>query len=181
MQLDGQRTIEAKPIEVWEALIDPNVLQKCIPGCKSMEGDPESGFEAVLVQKVGPVNAKFNCRIELAEIVPGKSCTITGQGKGGPAGFAKGVAKIALEDFEGGTRLAYSVEARVGGKIAQLGSRIIDGFAKKLANAFFQNFQESFEIQQPGQLEDHAGGNSDEDGDSAEGGKKKTWLKKMWG
>ena len=112
MEIEDKREIEAKPVAVWKALIDPETLQKCIPGCESMEGNPDSGFDAVIVQKVGPVKATFKCSIELSEVVPGKGCIISGHGKGGPAGFAKGQAKIGLEDFNGGTVLTYSVTGK---------------------------------------------------------------------
>ena len=180
MELEGQRKIENNPNCVWEALVDPNVLQECIPGSKSMIGDPDSGFEAVLVEKVGPVKATFKCQIDLTDNVPGQSCTISGQGKGGPAGFAKGEAKIVLEEFQGGTLLSYKSQARVGGKIAQLGSRIIDGFAKKVAEEFFANFQES--IDNPDQ-DSRAASDAQESADNIEtspDGKKVSWHEKAW-
>ena len=145
MQLSDQRDIKADPATVWAALLDPQVLMASVPGCTSMIGTAETQFEAVVVQKVGPVKATFTGVVKLSDRVEGRSLTISGEGKGGPAGFAKGGAQVTLEPIEGGTRLAYTVEANVGGKLAQLGSRIIDGFAKKMADEFFTRFQDTVE------------------------------------
>ena len=130
---------------VWRALNDPEVLKACIPGCSELSGSPQQGFEATVTQKVGPVKATFKGSIELSEIVEPESYTISGQGKGGAAGFAKGSAKVRLAEVEGGTELGYEVEARVGGKLAQIGSRIISGVARKLTNEFFERFQAQVE------------------------------------
>jgi carbon monoxide dehydrogenase subunit G len=122
------------------------VLKACIPGCEELTGSPEEGFAATVKQKVGPVSATFKGEVTLSDIVPLESYTITGEGKGGVAGFAKGGAKVALSDAEGGgTELTYEVEAKVGGKIAQLGSRLIDSFATKMADQFFERFQAQVE------------------------------------
>ena len=145
MQLSDHRVINASPETVWAAILNPEVLKEAIPGCESMSGSPESGYEAVVVQKVGPVKARFTGAVSLSDIVPGKSVTISGEGKGGPAGFAKGGARVSFAPEGAGTRLSYEVEANVGGKLAQLGSRIIDGFAKKLADQFFERFQQVVE------------------------------------
>lgn len=141
MELTDQRDIAAPPEDVWSALVDPEVLKQCLPGCQEMTGGPDEGYEAVVTQKVGPVKATFKGTVALSNVVEGQSCTITGEGKGGPAGFAKGGADVALTPTEGGTRLSYDVNAKVGGKLAQLGSRVIDGFAKKTADQFFDNFK----------------------------------------
>ncbi|MGB0497791.1 MAG: CoxG family protein [Rubricella sp.] len=145
MELTGTRTIAADRETVWAALNDAEVLKACIPGTQELTGSPEEGFEATVVQKVGPVKATFKGSVTLENVVPGQSYTITGEGKGGAAGFAKGAADVALTDVEGGTELSYTVDAKVGGKLAQLGSRIIDGFAKKMADQFFENFQNAVE------------------------------------
>lgn len=145
MQLNDHRDIKAQPMTVWAAILNPEVLKECVPGCESMSGSVADGFEATVVQKVGPVKATFTGVVKISDIVEGKSLRISGEGKGGPAGFAKGGADVTLEETETGTRLSYVVEASVGGKIAQLGSRIIDGFAKKMADDFFTRFQDAVE------------------------------------
>ncbi|MBM9593659.1 CoxG family protein [Roseitranquillus sediminis] len=145
MQLTDEREIAADPARVWGCLTDPEVLKRCIPGCQEMTGTPDAGYSATVVQKVGPVKATFRGEVKLSEVVEPVSCTITGQGKGGPAGFAKGAADIALAPNGEGTRLSYDVEAKVGGKLAQLGSRLIDGFARKMADEFFDRFKAEVE------------------------------------
>ena len=145
MQLSNYRDIAASPDMVWSALLNPAVLMACIPGCESMTGTPASGYQVVVVQKVGPVSARFNGIIHLSDITEGQAVTISGEGKGGAAGFAKGGARVTLAAEGHGTRLSYTVEANVGGKIARLGSRIIDGFARKLADQFFENFKSALE------------------------------------
>ena len=145
MELSDQRDIKADPATVWAALLNPEVLKASVPGCESMSGTADTQFEAVVVQRVGPVKATFTGVVRLSDRVEGKSLKISGEGKGGPAGFAKGGADVTLEAIEGGTRLSYTVQANVGGKLAQLGSRIIDGFAKKMADEFFTRFQDSVE------------------------------------
>ena len=145
MEMQGTRQIAAPRPVVWAALNDPEVLKTAIPGCETLTGSPEDGFEAVVKQKVGPVSATFSGRVVLSDVVPLTSYTISGEGKGGAAGFAKGSAAVRLDDKDGGTQLIYEVKANVGGKLAQLGSRLIDGFAKKMADTFFQNFQTAVE------------------------------------
>lgn len=168
MELKDTRDIAASPDEVWQALLDADVLKACIPGCQELTGTPEDGFEAVVVQKVGPVKAKFKGSVTITDMIAPKSCTISGEGKGGPAGFAKGGADIILDPSETGTKLHYSVEAKVGGKLAQLGSRIIDGFAKKMADQFFERFQTALEGE-PAET------------DTPVEEKKKGWLKRLVG
>ena len=170
MQLTDHRDIAAPVATVWAAILDPKVLMACIPGCESMTGSPEEGFEAVVVQKVGPVKAKFTGAVQLSDMVPERGLTITGEGKGGAAGFAKGGAKVEMAPEGDGTRLTYTVDASVGGKLAQLGSRIIDGFAKKMADQFFENFKNALEPPAP---EDDAG--------EAEEGEKKGWFRRTFG
>lgn len=145
MQMSDTRQIAASPEEVYAALLDPDMLIKCVPGATEVTGSPEEGFEATVVQKVGPVKATFKGQVAMTDLVPGQSLTISGEGKGGAAGFAKGGADVRLTAKDGGTELTYDVEAKVGGKLAQLGSRIIDGFAKKMADQFFNNLQETLE------------------------------------
>ncbi|RMF36992.1 MAG: carbon monoxide dehydrogenase [Alphaproteobacteria bacterium] len=178
MELTGQRIIAADRATVWAALNDPEILKEAIPGCQSMTGTPEEGFEAVVVQKVGPVKATFKGSVALSDIVPGESYTISGEGKGGAAGFAKGGARVRLADHEEGTELTYEVEAKIGGKLAQLGSRIIDGFAKKMADQFFDKFATAVE----GPREEEAAGDQAEaDADAPAEGEKKSWLGKLIG
>ncbi len=176
MQLTDSRDIKASPDAVWAAILNPDVLKDCVPGCESMTGTPDTGFEAVVKQKVGPVSARFTGLVHLTDMVPGKSLTISGEGKGGPAGFAKGGAKVTMDAIPGGTKLTYAVEANVGGKLAQLGSRIIDGFAKKMADEFFTRFQAAVEGPEPELVEAAA---EEQIADSGE--KKKGWFKRIIG
>ena len=175
MQLTDARDIKADPATVWAAILDADVLRACVPGCESMTGTPEAGFEAVVVQKVGPVKARFTGIVNLTEMVEPRSLRISGEGKGGPAGFAKGSADVTLEPIHEGTRLTYAVEANVGGKLAQLGSRIIDGFAKKMADEFFARFQAAVE----GPAEAPENGAATEAGAEPGEAKKKGWLKRL--
>ncbi|MDF1727257.1 MAG: carbon monoxide dehydrogenase subunit G [Sulfitobacter sp.] len=145
MQMSDTRQINVPPAAVYAALLDADMLQKCVPGAQEVTGSPEEGFEATVVQKVGPVKATFKGEVTITDMVPDRSMKIDGTGKGGAAGFAKGGAHVTLTEKGGGTELSYDVEAKVGGKLAQLGSRIIDGFAKKMADQFFQNLQDALE------------------------------------
>lgn len=169
MELKDSRQIAASRDMVWEALLSAEVLKQCVPGCQEMTGTPEQGFEAVVVQKVGPVKATFKGAVTLEDMIAPESVTISGEGKGGAAGFAKGGAKVRLEADGDTTILHYDVEAKVGGKLAQLGSRIIDGFAKKMADQFFTNFQNA--------LEDP----DEETADRSEDAQKKGWFKRLVG
>jgi uncharacterized protein len=140
MTMTGDVTLPADRPKVWALLNDPEVLKACIPGCESLEKAGDNGFVAVVKTKVGPVSATFKGKVELSDLVPLVGYTINGEGEGGIAGFAKGGAKVSLADAPGGTLLHYDVEAHVGGKIAQLGARLIDGVAKNMADKFFANF-----------------------------------------
>lgn len=143
MDMTGEYRIAASRERVWEGLNDPETLRASIPGCESLEKTGETSFTAKVVAKVGPVKAKFGGDVTLSNINPPESYTISGEGKGGAAGFAKGGADVKLaDDGEGGTILTYSAKADVGGKLAQLGSRLIDGTSKKMADEFFSNFRE---------------------------------------
>ena len=140
MEMHGSQPIAAPRDVVWAALNDAEVLKAAIPGCQSLTGSPEEGFKAIVKQKVGPVSATFEGSVKLENVVAPDSYTIVGEGKGGAAGFAKGQAAVSLSDgADGGTVLSYDVTANVGGKIAQLGSRLIDGAAKRMADTFFEN------------------------------------------
>lgn len=178
MELNDARVIKADPQTVWAAILNPDVLKECISGCESISGSPEEGFEAVVVQKVGPVKARFTGLVQLSDIVEGKSLTISGEGKGGPAGFAKGGADVQLAPEDGGTRLSYAVKASVGGKLAQLGSRLIDGFARKMADDFFERLQTAVEGPEEEEAVEAEAGDDAAEGDEH---KKKGWFKRIIG
>ena len=171
MKMSETRQIAASPAEVYAALLDPDMLIKCVPGATEVTGSPEEGFEATVVQKVGPVKATFKGQVTMTDMVPDQSIKISGEGKGGAAGFAKGEADVTLAAVDGGTELSYDVEAKVGGKLAQLGSRIIDGFAKKMADQFFQNFQDA--------VEGPADPEAAEPGADGDENHKKGWFKRL--
>ena len=171
MKMTDTRRINATSAEVFAALLDPEVLKACVPGATEVTGNPTDGFEASVTQKVGPVKATFKGQVTLSDMIENQSLCIEGQGKGGAAGFAKGVAKVALIETADGCELSYDVEAKVGGKLAQLGSRIIDGFSKKIADQFFGNLQEHLE----GPAEPEA-----TEGELEEGAKK-GWLGRLAG
>ena len=140
MDMTGEYRIPASRDQVWAALNDPETLKASLPGCESLEKVSEHEFAATVVAKVGPVRAKFNGNVSLSNLNPPESYTISGEGKGGAAGFAKGGADVRLVEEGGVTILTYTAKADVGGKLAQLGSRLIDGTAKKMADEFFDNF-----------------------------------------
>lgn len=142
MQMTGEELIVAPRDKVWNALNDPEILRECIPGCQSIEKLSDTEFTATVKVKVGPVSASFKGEVTLSNIDAPNSYTISGEGKGGAAGFGKGSADIRLSDAPDGTLLNYDVNASVGGKMAQIGSRLIDGTAKKLAGEFFAKFNE---------------------------------------
>lgn len=143
MQMTGEYRISAPRQAVWDALNDPQVLKQCIPGCDELNRTDDGGFEAKVTAKVGPVRAKFAGKVTLSDLDPPNGYTIAGQGQGGAAGFAKGGAKVNLQDDGDGTVLSYTVDATVGGKLAQIGSRLIDATAKKMADDFFSCFAET--------------------------------------
>ena len=141
MKLSGSYQINLSKEKVWEALNDPEILKQAIPGCEEFKKNSETEFTATATNKIGPFNASFTGDIELTDINPPNSYKITGSGNS-PVGFASGEATVRLEDQESGTNLIYEVEANVGGKIAQVGSRLIDMTAKKMADIFFGKFSE---------------------------------------
>ena len=141
MDMTGEYRIPAPREKVWAALNDPDVLRASIPGCQSLEQVGDNAFAARVVAKVGPVKSTFNGQVTLSNINAPESYTISGEGKGGAAGFAKGGADVRLQEDGGETVLTYAAKADVGGKLAQLGSRLIDGTAKKMADEFFANFR----------------------------------------
>tara|TARA_B100000029_G_C17091596_1_gene784429 strand:- start:47 stop:616 length:570 start_codon:yes stop_codon:yes gene_type:complete len=141
MKLTGSYQIKLEKQKVWEALNNPDILQKSIPGCEDFKKNSDADFTATATNKIGPFNASFTGDIKLKEINAPHSYVIEGSGNS-PVGFASGEAKVKLEDSEEGTKLSYEVEVNVGGKIAQVGSRLIDMTAKKMADIFFKNFSE---------------------------------------
>ena len=145
MELKGEREIAVPRTQVWEGLNDPEVLLESIPGCQEFTGSIEEGYAIKVTQKIGPVKATFKGRVDLEDINPENSYTLKGEAKAGAAGMGSGLARVRLTDTDSGTLLEYDVDAKVGGKIAQLGSRLIGGVAKKLADKFFTKFQEVVE------------------------------------
>ena len=143
MDMTGEYRIPAPRQKVWEALNDPEILAKCIPGCQELNKDSETELSATVKTKVGPVSATFKGKVTLSDIKPPEGYTITGEGTGGAAGFAKGGAEVSLkEDGPDATILSYTAKAQVGGKLAQIGSRLIDSTSKKMAGQFFDKFAE---------------------------------------
>ena len=142
MDMTGEYNISASREKVWEALNDPEVLKASVPGCETLEKVSDTEFTATVMAKVGPVRAKFNGRVTLSDIDPPNGYTISGEGQGGAAGFAKGGAKVSLTTENGETVLRYEANASVGGKMAQIGSRVVEGVAKKMADDFFSTFVE---------------------------------------
>ncbi|HUF87610.1 MAG TPA: carbon monoxide dehydrogenase subunit G [Thermohalobaculum sp.] len=188
MQLQGQRSIKASRDVVWKALNEPEVLKECIPGCEELERTSDTTFEGKVKQKIGPVNARFTVLVELSDIVEAQSYRISGEGKGGAAGFAKGGAAVTLEDEGDGTLLSYDAEAKVGGKLAQLGSRLVDGYARKMSDAFFDRFKEAVEPPDENESGTEAGGEAAQTEQRAEpasgkdsGKRKRGWFRRLFG
>jgi uncharacterized protein len=142
MKMSGERVIPAPQARVWAALNDPEVLRQSVPGCQEMVKHSPTEFSAKVQAKVGPVKANFAGDVTLSDLDPPNGYRISGKGTGGAAGFAEGGAAVRLEDVEGGTRLVYDVDAKVGGKLAQIGSRLIDSTARRMADEFFQRFSD---------------------------------------
>jgi carbon monoxide dehydrogenase subunit G len=141
MEMTGEQLIPASQQQTWEALNDPKMLKECVPGCESIDPIGENQYQVLMVARVGPVSAKFKGKLTLSDIRPPNSYAIAFEGQGGPAGFAKGGANVRLSSEKPGeTKLAYDVKASVGGKLAQIGSRLVDAAAKKVADDFFKNF-----------------------------------------
>jgi carbon monoxide dehydrogenase subunit G len=140
MTMTGEVQLAAPREVVWGKLNDAAVLKQCIPGCEELNKTSDTEFQAVATIKVGPVKAKFKGSVQLTDLDPPNGYKISGAGEGGVAGFAKGAATVKLSDKDGGTLLSYNVESQIGGKLAQLGQRLVQGTAKKLADDFFAKF-----------------------------------------
>ncbi|MDR3530123.1 MAG: carbon monoxide dehydrogenase subunit G [Rhodopila sp.] len=149
MDMTGERRIPAPRQTVWEALNDPEVLKASIPGCESLEKLSDDQMKATAAVKVGPISARFTGKVQLSDIDPPNGYRISGEGQGGVAGFAKGGANVALVDDGADTLLSYQVNAQVGGKLAQLGGRLIDATAKQMADAFFDRFSKQVQAMSP--------------------------------
>jgi carbon monoxide dehydrogenase subunit G len=159
MEMTGEQLIPASQQETWDALNDPAMLKQCVPGCESIEPTGEHEYQVLMVAKVGPVSAKFKGRLMLSDVLPPSSYSIAFEGQGGAAGFAKGGARVQLSPDGGGTRLTYEAKANVGGKLAQIGSRLVDAAAKKVADEFFRNFNQRMTEQHGGSPPPASGGN----------------------
>ncbi len=153
MDMTGERRIPAPRQTVWEALNDTDVLKSCIPGCESLEKLDDDQMKATAAIKVGPISARFSGKVQLTDIDPPNGYRISGEGQGGVAGLAKGGADVALTDDGDGTLLSYQVNAQVGGKLAQLGGRLIDATAKQMADAFFDRFSKQVQAMVPAAAE----------------------------
>ena len=143
MEMTGEQLIPALQAEVWRGLNDPEVLKACIAGCESIEKFTDTEYTVVTTAAIGPVRARFKGKLLLADLDPPNSYSLSFDGQGGAAGFGKGSAKVSLATEAAGTRLSYTVKAQVGGKLAQIGSRLIDGVAKKMADDFFIAFKQN--------------------------------------
>jgi carbon monoxide dehydrogenase subunit G len=141
MKMTGERLLPVTPRQAWDALNDPAMLKDCIPGCESVTMTEPRHYELVMAAKIGPVSARFKGRLAQSDVVEPESYTIQFDGQGGAAGFGKGTAAVRLSPAEGGTRLDYDVTAQIGGKLAQIGSRLVDAAARKIAEEFFGNFE----------------------------------------
>ncbi len=149
MDMQGSRQLAVTQQQAWDALNDPAVLKTCIPGCDKVEASGENQYAIGMALRIGPVSAKFSGKITLSEINPPASYKLSFEGQGGPAGFGKGSAEVKLTPNDDGCELSYTVHASVGGKVAQLGQRLIDGAAKSMAEDFFKRFDEEMQRQHP--------------------------------
>jgi carbon monoxide dehydrogenase subunit G len=142
MEMSAEQLIPASQQQTWDALNDPAMLKQCVPGCESIDPLGENQYQVLMVARVGPVSAKFKGKLTLSDIRPPDSYSIAFEGQGGAAGFAKGGAHVRLTPEGEATKLSYDVKASVGGKLAQIGSRLVDAAAKKVADDFFRNFNQ---------------------------------------
>ncbi len=140
MDIQGEKILQADRASVWRALNDPQVLQRCLAGCDSFEPDGENRYRVAMAATVGPVRARFMGKLELRDVNPPTSYALNFEGSGGVAGFGKGTASVVLDDVAEGTRLRYTAQAQVGGRLAQVGARLIDGVTRRMADDFFTRF-----------------------------------------
>jgi hypothetical protein len=163
MEMTGEQLVPASQQDTWKALNDPQILKACIPGCESIESAGENEYSVLMVARVGPVSAKFKGKLSLSDIRPPVSYSMAFEGQGGPAGFAKGGAHVSLSAEGDQTRLRYEAKASIGGKLAQIGSRLVDAAARKVSDDFFRAFNEKVASQ--GEGGGHGGGGHEEHGD----------------
>lgn len=149
MDMQGNRLLAVSQQQAWDSLNDPEMLKSCIPGCEKFELVTENEYAVTVAVKIGPVSAKFNGKVKLADIQAPVSYALQFEAQGGVAGFGQGESKVELMPHEGGCELKYTVHSKVGGKIAQLGQRLIDGVAKSLAEDFFKRFEEALQAKFP--------------------------------
>ena len=142
MEINGTQVIPASRMEVWNALNDTTILKRCLPGCESVEQSGEGAFRVVVATAIGPLRARFTGTLRMTEANPPQSCVMVFEGQGGAVGFGKGSTTVALSETTAGTELSYSAQAQVGGKLAQVGSRLIDSVAKKMSDDFFKAFRQ---------------------------------------
>lgn len=179
MEMQGNRQLAVTQQQAWDALNDPEVLKLCIPGCDKVEASGDNQYAIGMALKIGPVSAKFGGKIALSDIVAPDSYTIGFEGQGGAAGFGKGTAKVRLAPNAQGCELQYGVQAQVGGKVAQLGQRLVDGAAKSLAEDFFKRFDNEMRRRYPAEP---VQGEGDVEGAAApEGEAKAGWLARLTG
>lgn len=145
MQMQGSRQLAVSAQDAWQALNDPEILKQCIPGCQKFEADGDNAYQTTANIKIGPVSAKFSGRVELTDIKPPHSYSLHFEAQGGVAGHGKGTSHVELVENDQGVELRYTVESQVGGKLAQLGQRLIDGAAKSMADDFFKRFEKALE------------------------------------
>ena len=167
MEMQGSRQLAVTQQQAWDALNDPAVLKVCIPGCDKVEATGENQYAIAMALKIGPVSAKFTGKITLSDIQPPESYKLSFDGQGGVAGFGKGSAAVTLTPNDAGCELAYTVQASVGGKVAQLGQRLIDGAAKSMAEDFFKRFDQQMQRQHPEAYAAQAAGAAVLEGDAA--------------
>ena len=168
MEMSGEQLIPATQAQTWAALNDPEILKACVPGCESITKSAENEYVVLMTARIGPVSAKFKGKLALSDLDPPNSYSIAFEGQGGVAGFGKGGAKVQLIPEAGNTKLSYQVKANVGGKLAQIGSRLVDAAAKKLAEEFFNAFNAKVASQHPNHDSGHADEHEHHDDDHPE-------------